>query len=72
MNKINLIDIVKAVNGRLLREGSQKEFSNVVIDSRKVSKGDIFFAIKVENFDGHNFIEGSLNSGAGLVIVHKD
>ena len=72
MNNINLIDIVKAVNGKLLREGSQKEFSNVVIDSRKVSKGDIFFAIKGENFDAHNFIEGALKSGAGLVVVHKD
>lgn len=72
MNNINLNDIVKAVDGRLLVEGTQKEFSSVVIDSRKVSRGDIFFAIKGENFDAHSFVENVLEKGAGLVIVHRE
>lgn len=72
MDNIKLQDIVKAVDGKLLVEGKQKEFSNVVIDSRKVSKGDIFFAIKGENFDAHKFVDNVLENGAGLVIVHKE
>lgn len=72
MDNIKLQDIIKAVNGKLLVEGKQKEFSKVVIDSRKVSKGDIFFAIKGENFDAHKFVDNVLENGAGLVIVHKE
>lgn len=72
MDNIKLQNIVKAVKGRVLVEGSQEEFSKVVIDSRKVSKGDIFFAIKGENFDGHDFVQSVLEQGAGMVIVHKE
>lgn len=72
MDNIKLQDVVKAIGGKLLVEGKQKVFSNVVIDSRKVSKGDIFFAIKGENFDAHKFVDNVLESGAGLVIVHKE
>lgn len=72
MDSIKLKNIVEAVNGKLLVEGSQRDFSKVVIDSRKVSKGDIFFAIKGENFDAHNFIDSVLENGAGLVIIHRE
>ncbi len=72
MDSIKLNDIVKALEGKLLVEGNKKEFSNVVIDSRKVSKGDIFFAIKGENFDAHDFIDSVLEKGAGLAIVHRE
>ncbi len=72
MDNIKLQDIVKAIGGKLLIEGKQRDFSRVVIDSRKVNKGDIFFAIKGENFDAHNFVDNVLENGAGLVIVHKE
>ena len=70
MEKILLKDIVNSIDGKILAKGNVKEFSNVVIDSRKVSIGDIFFAIKGENFDAHNFIENVIENGAGLCIVH--
>lgn len=71
MEKIGISSIKSAVNGTILVSGETKEFSNVVIDSRKVSKGDIFFAIKGENFDGHDFVQSVIDAGAGLVIVHR-
>lgn len=41
----------------------------VAIDSRKVKKGDLFFALKGEKTDGHKFIENALDNGAvGAVI----
>lgn len=72
MDNIKLQDIVKAIGGKLLVEGKQRDFSRVVIDSREVNKGDIFFAIKGENFDAHKFVDNVLENGAGLVIVHKE
>jgi len=55
METIRLKEIAEAISGEIIISGSTEEFSNVTIDSRNVSKGDIFIAIKGENFDGHKF-----------------
>ncbi len=72
METIKLEKIVNAVKGKFLVHGVKEEFSKVVIDSRKVLSGDIFFAIKGENFDGHKFVDLAIKNGADLCIVHED
>ncbi len=42
-----------------------------VIDSRKIVGGEIFFALKGERTDGHNFVEEALQRGAALAVVSK-
>jgi UDP-N-acetylmuramoyl-tripeptide--D-alanyl-D-alanine ligase len=42
---------------------------SIKIDSRNIKKGDIFFTLKGENFDGNNFVKSVLDSGADLVIL---
>lgn len=44
---------------------------NVSTDSRSISKGDFFLALKGDVFDGHDFIERALNSGASGIIVNE-
>jgi len=39
------------------------------IDSRTVSAGDLFFAVKGERFDGHNFVSAALADGAIAAVV---
>jgi UDP-N-acetylmuramoyl-tripeptide--D-alanyl-D-alanine ligase len=46
-------------------------FENVSIDSRKVNRNSIFFAIKGETTDGHNFIADVVKAKAGLIFVDK-
>lgn len=41
----------------------------VATDSRKISGGELFFALKGENFDGNEYAEKALNSGAAYVVV---
>lgn len=41
----------------------------IATDSRSIKKGDIFFAIKGENFDGNQFASQSLQNGAVLAVV---
>lgn len=41
----------------------------VATDSRKISGGELFIALKGENFDGNEYAEKALNSGAAYVVV---
>jgi len=45
------------------------EASRVEIDSRKVVKGDLFVALKGENFDGHAYAASALEKGAVAAVV---
>ncbi|HEX6881716.1 MAG TPA: UDP-N-acetylmuramoyl-tripeptide--D-alanyl-D-alanine ligase [Terriglobales bacterium] len=42
------------------------------IDSRSIGEGEVFFAVKGERLDGHDYVEGALNSGALAAVVRKD
>jgi len=45
------------------------ECTGISIDSRNVSKGDLFIAIKGPSFDGHNFVADALKAGASAAMV---
>jgi UDP-N-acetylmuramoyl-tripeptide--D-alanyl-D-alanine ligase len=42
------------------------------IDSRTVSAGELFFAVKGERLDGHDFVAAALEKGAVAAVVRKD
>ena len=42
------------------------------IDSRTIHPGELFFAVKGERFDGHDFVEQAMNAGAVGAVVRKD
>ena len=42
------------------------------IDSRTVQSGELFFAVKGERLDGHDFVESALSRGAVGAVVRKD
>jgi UDP-N-acetylmuramoyl-tripeptide--D-alanyl-D-alanine ligase len=42
------------------------------IDSRTVQPGELFFAVKGERLDGHDFVEQALSRGAIAAVVRKD
>lgn len=44
-------------------------YTKNTIDSRKVSKGCVFYALKGGNFDGNQFAESALDAGADYVVV---
>lgn len=45
---------------------------HICTDSRKVQKGDIFFALKGENFDGNKFALTALAQGAAAVVSDSE
>jgi UDP-N-acetylmuramoyl-tripeptide--D-alanyl-D-alanine ligase len=42
------------------------------IDSRTVGKGELFFAVRGERLDGHDFVDAALERGALAAVVRKD
>jgi UDP-N-acetylmuramoyl-tripeptide--D-alanyl-D-alanine ligase len=42
------------------------------IDSRTVSPGELFFAVKGERLDGHDFVDAALERGAISAVIRKD
>jgi UDP-N-acetylmuramoyl-tripeptide--D-alanyl-D-alanine ligase len=42
------------------------------IDSRTIRSGELFFAVKGERMDGHDFVEQALQKGAVAAVVRKD
>ncbi len=53
------------------RGPADRAFKRAVIDSRQVQPGDLFFALRGEQRDGHEFVQDALARGvAGLVVEH--
>src|SRR5215831_17019998 len=42
------------------------------IDSRTIAPGELFFAVKGERLDGHDFVEAALERGAAAAVVSSD
>jgi UDP-N-acetylmuramoyl-tripeptide--D-alanyl-D-alanine ligase len=42
------------------------------IDSRTVAAGELFFAVKGERLDGHDFVDSALERGATAAVIRKD
>lgn len=43
--------------------------SGYSIDSRTLQRGELFFAVQGERFDGHDFVEAALQAGAVAAVV---
>ena len=48
-----------------------RKIRNLSTDSRSIGPGDIFVALKGENFDGHDFISTAVEHGASAVLCEK-
>lgn len=72
MPKFTIEEIVKATNGLLLAGGSQAQITGVSIDSRSLVPGDVFFALKGPNFDGHTFAAAAAEKGAAAIVSGRE
>ncbi|MCM8770761.1 MAG: UDP-N-acetylmuramoyl-tripeptide--D-alanyl-D-alanine ligase [Candidatus Omnitrophica bacterium] len=67
----NVDDILKATEGTLLKGTKDTKIKGVSIDSRTIKDGDLFIAIKGDNFDGHDFIDEAIKKGASAIVAEK-
>ncbi len=70
--EITVKEVSSAINGWQI-SGSADEFvKGLSTDSRKMTPGYIFLALKGERYDGHSFLNNAINAGAMGVIVEPD
>lgn len=51
------------------RPGDDTPFHRVSTDTRTIQPGDVFFALKGERFDGHDFVIEAFHKGAAAAVV---
>lgn len=62
-------EIVHATGGQC--SAGAFEVTSVAIDSRKVTPGALFVALKGERFDGHDFVAKAFSAGAKAALVER-
>ena len=70
MSPITLTQIAAFAGGTLTGDGEAK-ITRVNTDSRTLRNGDLFVALRGDNFDGHRFVESAAKRGAVAVLVER-
>jgi UDP-N-acetylmuramoyl-tripeptide--D-alanyl-D-alanine ligase len=65
------LGLVGALNARLSGGGIPREVGGISIDTRTLQKGDLFFAVKGDARDGHEFVQAALAKGAAAAVVDE-
>ncbi len=68
---MKIADILKVTAGKLICGDENIEVENFEKDNRCIKEGDVFVAIKGENFDGNKFYKEAIKSGAKLCILSE-
>lgn len=74
MEAITIREILEAVDGKLMGEDMDLSMTveRVDTDSRNIHPGSLFIPLQGERFDGHAFINDSLESGAAGCLFARD
>ncbi|MGL1861276.1 MAG: UDP-N-acetylmuramoyl-tripeptide--D-alanyl-D-alanine ligase [Pseudodesulfovibrio sp.] len=65
---LTLADVERCLSG-MAEEGHQDiAINSMQTDSRTVEKGDLFFCIDGDNFDGHEFAKQAIKNGAAAIV----
>jgi len=68
-NMEHLSQMARRIGAELL--GEDAPFARVVTDTRQLRRGDLFVALKGENFDGHDYVLRAASLGAAGSLVSR-
>lgn len=69
--KTDLRFVCQAIEGKLMSGEETTEVKGVTTDSRSLSPGDLFFALRGDRFDGHDFVAQVCQQGAAAAVVSR-
>ena len=64
--ELTLSDIANICGGKLL--GGNRTFHDIKTDTRANLSASLYIAIKGDNFDGHDYLDAAISSGAAAVV----
>src|ERR1700679_2456943 len=70
MNSWSVKEVCEATGGKLEQTGT-RPILGVGTDTRSDLKGKVFFALKGENFDAHEFAGQAAQNGAAVIVIDK-
>ena len=68
MNSLTISELAIATKGKLVIGNESDTINDVVIDSRKADKDNVFVAVIGENLDGHQFMQSAYENGCKTFI----
>jgi len=71
MDPTSLSKLAAACGGQLLRGDGAREVTTVNKDTRTIKDGDLYWALRGENHDGHNFVRQAAEAGAAAAVVER-
>ena len=71
MIRMTLNEVITAVGGEPADLGGDAWVSGISTDSRRVERGQVFFAISGERFDGHDYVDQAWAAGARACVVSR-
>jgi UDP-N-acetylmuramoyl-tripeptide--D-alanyl-D-alanine ligase len=71
MKEIRAKEMTKAIGGILYEGTPDTQISGVCIDSRKAETGSVFFALRGERVDGHDYLEDAVLAGCSALVAAK-
>ncbi|HEY9611315.1 UDP-N-acetylmuramoyl-tripeptide--D-alanyl-D-alanine ligase [Allocoleopsis sp.] len=66
-----LVDIIDALPVNLSDEAASAKFTDITTDTRSLKPGHLFFALRGERFDGHDFAAVAIERGAIAAITDR-
>ena len=71
MEALSVKFVADACDAEFKSSSPETLINNVCIDSRQAKAGDIFFAIKGEKFDGHDFVGEVASKNVAAIVVEE-
>ena len=68
MKSLKISELLVATKGRLVIGSEDETIKDIVIDSRKANKENVFVAVIGENLDGHQFMQSAYENGCKTFI----
>jgi UDP-N-acetylmuramoyl-tripeptide--D-alanyl-D-alanine ligase len=68
---LTIPEVASALGGQLIGEPEEQPITSVVVDSRQVSPGSLFVALKGQKHDGHDFVLEAFVKGARAALVES-
>ena len=66
-----LLDIIKGIRVEEIVGDTQRDITDVHIDSRRITKDNLFVAMRGTQVDGHQYIPGAIERGATAIVCEQ-